>query len=75
MLYTVVDDESRYKTKNLIDTVIYRGADVASGWIHAALIAAGATLATIAGVAAAVAAGLAAIAWGVGTGFRHRGGV
>jgi ATP:ADP antiporter, AAA family len=33
MLFTVVDQESRYKAKNVIDTVIYRFGDVSSAWI------------------------------------------
>jgi ATP:ADP antiporter, AAA family len=74
MLYTVVDPETKYKVKNVIDTVVYRGADVVSGWIHAGLVAAGATLAMLAGASVVVAAVLAAIAWVVGTGYRRRGG-
>ena len=74
MLYTVVDAETKYKVKNVIDTVVYRGSDVASGWIHAGLVAAGATLSVLAGVAAVLALGLAALAWVVGSGYRRRGG-
>jgi AAA family ATP:ADP antiporter len=74
MLYTVVDPETKYKVKNVVDTVIYRGSDMASSWIHGALVAAGATLATLAWLAASIGLGLAAIAWGVGTGYRRRGG-
>jgi len=74
MLYTVVDAETKYKVKNVIDTVVYRGSDAASSWIHAALVAAGATLGGLAALAAAIAAGLAGIAWGVGSGYRRRGG-
>ena len=32
MLYTVVSPEAKYKGKNFIDTVVYRGADAVSGW-------------------------------------------
>jgi AAA family ATP:ADP antiporter len=39
-LYTRVDRESRYKSKNFIDTVIYRGGDVAFAWAFAFLSAA-----------------------------------
>ena len=28
MLFTVVDQESKYKAKNVIDTVVYRGGDL-----------------------------------------------
>jgi AAA family ATP:ADP antiporter len=43
-LFTVVPREERYKAKNFIDTVVYRGGDALSGWLLAAapaLIAAG----------------------------------
>jgi len=33
MLFTVVDRESKYKSKNFIDTVVYRGSDVAASWL------------------------------------------
>jgi AAA family ATP:ADP antiporter len=32
-LFTVVPREERYKAKNFIDTVIYRGGDTLSGWV------------------------------------------
>ena len=75
MLYTVVDAEAKYKVKNVVDTVVYRGSDVLSGWVHAALGLLGLTLAGIAAFGAAVAALLVAIAWAVGSGYRRRGGV
>jgi ATP:ADP antiporter, AAA family len=74
MLYTVVDAETKYKVKNVVDTVVYRGSDVLSGWAHAALGLLGLTLGGIAVFGAAVAALLVAIAWAVGSGYRHRGG-
>ncbi len=33
MLFTVVDRNSKYKSKNFIDTVVYRGSDVVASWI------------------------------------------
>jgi AAA family ATP:ADP antiporter len=41
MLFTVVSREERYKSKNFIDTVVFRGGDMLSGWIYAALAAVG----------------------------------
>jgi ATP:ADP antiporter, AAA family len=38
-LYTVVPREERYKAKNFIDTVVYRGGDALSGWIFGAVAA------------------------------------
>ena len=32
MLYSVVTPEEKYKTKNAIDTAIYRGGDVVGTW-------------------------------------------
>ena len=37
MLFTVVNDETRYKAKPVLDMVIYRGGDMASAWIHTGL--------------------------------------
>jgi len=37
ILFTVVSREEKYKSKNFIDTVIYRGGDAASAWIFQAL--------------------------------------
>lgn len=36
-LFTIVPRASRYKAKNFIDTVIYRGGDALSGWLFAGL--------------------------------------
>ena len=43
-LFTIVPREERYKAKNFIDTVVYRGGDAAAGWLFAgpaAFLAAG----------------------------------
>ena len=45
-LFTVVSREDRYKAKNFIDTVVYRGGDVFSIWAFGALTAAAAAAAT-----------------------------
>lgn len=37
MLFTVVSAEDKYKAKNFIDTVVYRGGDAVSGWIKRGL--------------------------------------
>jgi AAA family ATP:ADP antiporter len=41
MLFTVVDRDSKYKSKNFIDTVIYRGSDVTASWVFKGLMTAG----------------------------------
>jgi AAA family ATP:ADP antiporter len=35
--FTVVDQEDRYKTKNIIDVVMYRAGDVSSAWVQAGM--------------------------------------
>jgi len=50
MLFTVVDRDTRYKSKNFIDTAIYRGSDVTASWIFRGLTAAGLSVAQIAWV-------------------------
>jgi AAA family ATP:ADP antiporter len=37
MLYTVVPPEEKYKAKNFIDTVVYRGGDAVSAWLKRGL--------------------------------------
>ena len=41
ILFTDVDREQRYKSKNFIDTVVYRGGDAVAAWISAGLRALG----------------------------------
>jgi AAA family ATP:ADP antiporter len=48
MLFTVVDRETRYKSKNFIDTAVYRGSDVTASWIFKGLTSAGLSLSHIA---------------------------
>lgn len=50
MLFTVVDQESKYKAKNVIDTVIYRFGDVTSAWLSAAVLPYGVAGLAVAGV-------------------------
>ncbi|MGA3157189.1 MAG: Npt1/Npt2 family nucleotide transporter [Steroidobacteraceae bacterium] len=38
MLFTVVDQESKYKAKNVIDTVVYRFGDLSSAWVSHAVL-------------------------------------
>jgi len=56
MLWTVVDKETKYKAKNVIDTAVYRGGDLASGWINAGMRVLGLGLGGIAVVGVVVAA-------------------
>jgi AAA family ATP:ADP antiporter len=45
MLFTVVDRETKYKSKNFIDTAVYRGSDVTASWIFKGLSSAGMSIA------------------------------
>ena len=48
LFFTVVTREEKYKAKNLIDVVIYRGSDALSGWIFDSLQGLGLKLGAIA---------------------------
>jgi ATP:ADP antiporter, AAA family len=50
MLFTVVDQESKYKAKNVIDTVVYRFGDVTSAWLSAAVLPYGVAGLAVAGI-------------------------
>ena len=57
MLFTIVDAETRFKAKPVIDIVVYRGGDVATAWMYTALTATlGLGLAGIAVVSAVICA-------------------
>jgi ATP:ADP antiporter, AAA family len=66
VLFTVVTREEKYKSKAFIDAAVYRGGDLASGWIYAGLAAVGLTIGSIALVAVPVAAVWAVVALRVG---------
>jgi AAA family ATP:ADP antiporter len=51
MLYVVVSREEKYKAKNFIDTVVYRGGDALSSWLYAGMRSLGLSLSAIAWVA------------------------
>jgi ATP:ADP antiporter, AAA family len=38
MLFTTVDQQAKYKAKNVIDTVVYRFGDLSSSWLSAAVL-------------------------------------
>lgn len=62
MLFTIVDRETRFKAKQVIDVVVYRGGDVFWGWSFTALTALlGLGVAGVALVGAAIAALWAAV--------------
>ncbi len=57
VFFTVVGREEKYKAKNLIDVVVYRGSDALYGWVYDSLQALGLKLGAIALFALPVVAG------------------
>jgi AAA family ATP:ADP antiporter len=57
VFFTVLDRSEKYKAKNLIDVVVYRGSDALYAWVYEALGALGLKLGAIALVAWPVVAG------------------
>jgi len=56
MLFTAVDRETRFKAKQVIDIVIYRGGDMLNAWLFTALTQGlGLGLAAVAGIGAVIA--------------------
>lgn len=73
MLFTVVDRESRFKAKPVIDIVAYRGGDVAMAWLFTGLSTGlGLGLAAIAAVGAVIAALWGFVAYLLGRAFETR---
>jgi AAA family ATP:ADP antiporter len=72
VLFTAVDPETKYKAKNVIDTVVQRGGDMGASWLHGALNAAGTTLAGFAALGAVLMAGLVGVGVALGRGFARR---
>jgi len=66
LLYTVVDRETKYKAKNALDTVVYRGGDALAGWLFTGLKALGAGLAAIAWIAVPLAIVWTGVAYWLG---------
>lgn len=66
MLYVVLGREEKYKAKNFIDTVVYRGGDAVSAWIYDGLRMLGLGLSAIAFIAVPLAAVWAGVAYRLG---------
>lgn len=66
VLFTVLGREEKYKSKALLDAAIYRGGDLASGWIFTGLKALGLAAGAIALAAAPLAALWAVLALWLG---------
>ena len=66
VLFTVVGREEKYKAKNVIDIVVFRGADAVSGWLFAAMRGAGLEISAISLATVPVAAGWFILALALG---------
>lgn len=66
MLFSVLDREQKYKSKNFIDTVVYRGGDAVSAWVHAGLTAMGMVTSGIAAIGAALGVVWLLVGWKLG---------
>ena len=72
VFFTVLGREEKYKAKNLIDVVVYRGSDALYGWVFDGLQALGLKLGAIALVAWPVAAGWLVLSMVLGRVQEHR---
>ncbi len=72
MLYSVVTPEEKYKTKNFIDTAVYRGGDVAGTWTIRLMHALGLGIAGISFVMLPFAILWAAVALWLGRDYRRQ---
>jgi AAA family ATP:ADP antiporter len=66
VFFTVVGREEKYKAKNLIDVVVYRGSDALYGWVFESLHALGLGLGAIALVSLPIAAGWLVLSFALG---------
>ncbi|KIP99446.1 MULTISPECIES: MFS transporter [Pseudomonas] len=66
MLFAPLDAESKYKAKNFIDTVVYRGGDAVSGWAKSLIDMLGYGVALIAVIGALCAAIWGLLGWYLG---------
>jgi len=66
ILFTVLSRQEKYKSKNVIDTVVFRGGDAASGWLFEGLRMLGLGFAGIAFVGVPIALLWAGTGWMLG---------
>ena len=66
ILFTVLNREEKYKSKNFIDTVVFRGGDALSGWLFEGLRMVGLGFSGIAFAAVPIAMVWAGTGWMLG---------
>lgn len=69
MLYSPLDNETRYKAKNVNDVPVYRGADALAAQVNSAISAAGFGAVVVALLGAVVSAAWAVVGWWLGRRF------
>jgi AAA family ATP:ADP antiporter len=74
VLFTVLAREEKYKAKNVIDLVVFRGSDAVGGWLFAALRGAGLELAAISLATIPVGAAWLGLSLGLGRAHERRAG-
>ncbi|MEO8203438.1 MAG: MFS transporter, partial [Betaproteobacteria bacterium] len=72
VLFTVLGREEKYKAKNVIDIVVFRGADAGSGWLFSALRGLGLELSAISLASVPIAGLWLFLALGLGRGHEKR---
>jgi ATP:ADP antiporter, AAA family len=72
LLFTTVGREDKYKTKNVIDTLVYRAGDMATGWLYALLVWLGVSRAGLAVTALPLVVIWVALAIALGRAHRRR---
>jgi AAA family ATP:ADP antiporter len=70
--FTVVEQENRYKTKNLIDVVVYRLGDLSSAWFQAGMRALGFGTSAALGLAVVTSGFWGISAWTLGRQYERR---
>ncbi len=72
MLFTVVDRETRFKAKGVVDIIVYRGGDAITAWVFTGLTQGlGAGLGVVAMIGAGIAAAWAMTARYLGRAYAH----
>lgn len=66
MLFSVLQRDEKYKAKNFIDTVVYRGGDAVSAWLYSGLTVIGVIASGIAAIGATLGVLWLLIGWKLG---------
>lgn len=74
VLFTVINQQQKYKAKNVSDTVVYRFGDLTAAWLQAGMKAGGVGFAGVMAAGVAVSAAWGFVAFGLGRRYRALGG-